>query len=236
MTTTPTLSEATIRQHADAETFRRGRQYEQDGAVLDLALRGMVLQAEVEGSQYDPYRVRIAFDTGGVIEASCTCPYDWGGWCKHIVATLLAYIHAPAEIEARPALPELLAGLSRDQLQGLVLDLAERDPAAADLVEVRVAMLAATPPTEAAASPPAAPRRHAPVDPAPVRRQMREVMRPPRHGYEYAYGATVMAEAQEIPQAAADVHRRRRRGQRHSPTRTHHRRVCRALREHDRVR
>jgi uncharacterized Zn finger protein len=198
MTTTPTLSEATIRQHADAETFRRGQQYYQDGAVLDLTLRGMVLQAEVEGSQYEPYRVRVAFDAGGVTEASCTCPYDWGGWCKHIVATLLAYVDAPAEVEARPALPDLLAGLSRDQLQALVLDLAERDPAAADHVEARVAMLAATAPTGAATSAEPAPRRRAPVDPAPVRRQMREAMRPPRHGYEYGYGQTVLAEAEEI--------------------------------------
>jgi uncharacterized Zn finger protein len=198
MATTPTISEAIIRQHADAESFRRGRQYYQDGAVLELTLRGMILQAEVEGSQYDPYRVRVAFDAGGVTEATCTCPYDWGGWCKHIIATLLAYVHAPAEIEPRPALPDLLAGLNRDQLQALVLELAERDPAAADLVEARVAMLAAAPPTEAAATPAAAPRRRAPIDPQPVRRQMRDVMRPPRHGYEYAYGRTVLAEAEEI--------------------------------------
>ncbi|MBD2305029.1 SWIM zinc finger family protein [Chroococcidiopsis sp. FACHB-1243] len=27
----------------------------------------------------------------GIVSADCTCPYDWGGLCKHQIAVLLAY-------------------------------------------------------------------------------------------------------------------------------------------------
>jgi len=52
----------------------------------------------------DPYQVRIIFDADGIREATCSCPYDWSGWCKHIVAMLLTYIHAPETMEERPSL------------------------------------------------------------------------------------------------------------------------------------
>src|SRR5919205_3624973 len=103
----PPLNETLIRQHASAESFERGRDYYQQGAVLSLVLRGMVLTAQVEGSDRVPYVVRCTFDANGIAEAVCTCPYDWGGWCKHIVATCLAYIHHPEKVEERPPLDTL---------------------------------------------------------------------------------------------------------------------------------
>ena len=99
----PGLSESVVRQHATAESFQRGQQYYREGAVLEVARRGDVLEAEVEGSMPTPYRVRVSVDAGGITRATCTCPYDWGGWCKHIVATLLTCVHEPARVEERPA-------------------------------------------------------------------------------------------------------------------------------------
>src|SRR4026207_657608 len=95
----PSLSEATIRAQSSPDSFSRGRSYYDRGAVSDLALRGATLRAEVEGSQYAPYRFTIPFDQGGIPSASCTCPYDWGGWCKHIVAVLLTCLHEGDAIE-----------------------------------------------------------------------------------------------------------------------------------------
>lgn len=147
----PPLSEAQIRQHACAESFARGVDYERRGAVGPLVLRGDLLHAEVEGSEYEPYRVTVSFDAGGVRAASCSCPYDWGGLCKHIVATLLAYIHAPPGVVAvRPPLAELLAGLDRGQLEGLLLRLAAQD---AELIERIDGLIAATPTAAAALEP-----------------------------------------------------------------------------------
>ena len=70
------LTEATVRQHASAESFRRGRDYYEQGTVLSLARRGDQLLGEVEGSQYAPYRTQITLDDTGIAEATCTCPYD----------------------------------------------------------------------------------------------------------------------------------------------------------------
>src|SRR5262249_55687917 len=88
-------------------SFRRGEEYEQAGAVLRLVRRGDMLEAEVEGSAPEPYRARVILDAAGFVAADCTCPYDWGGWCKHLVAALLASLHRPDLIEGRPPLDHL---------------------------------------------------------------------------------------------------------------------------------
>jgi uncharacterized Zn finger protein len=119
--TIPHLSEAAIRRQATGESFRRGENYCRQGTVVSLVRRGDLLQAQVEGSQYEPYRVRVTFDAGGITSAACSCPYDGGGWCKHIVATLLACLHEPDAIEVRPTLDEQFAELDREQLQGLLM-------------------------------------------------------------------------------------------------------------------
>jgi hypothetical protein len=69
--TIPGLTESTIRQQATAESFRRGQDYDRQGAVVSLVQRGNALEAEVEGSQYEPYRVHIAFDQAGITAPSC---------------------------------------------------------------------------------------------------------------------------------------------------------------------
>ena len=100
--TIPSLSEAVIRRQATAESFSRSESYYHRSAVVSLVQRGKVLQAEVEGSQYEPYRVQVTFDEGGLTGAVCDCLYDWGGWCKHIVVALLACLREPDLVEERP--------------------------------------------------------------------------------------------------------------------------------------
>ncbi|MCS7282247.1 MAG: SWIM zinc finger family protein [Anaerolineae bacterium] len=42
----------------------------------------------------------VEFGPGGdIVAAECTCPYDWGGDCKHIIATLLCLVHRSQEEE-----------------------------------------------------------------------------------------------------------------------------------------
>lgn len=171
------LTETSIREGASAESFRRGQEYYHEGAVVSLVRRGDVIEAEVEGSQPEPYSVRVEFDDGGVTATLCDCPYDWGGWCKHIVATLLACLHEPALIEERPPLEQLLSGLNRDQLQGLLLVLAEEEPRLAAAIESRIALVTATSPATVSESEMPSPARRTPVDPTPFRRQVRESLR-----------------------------------------------------------
>ncbi len=186
--TIPALSEATIRAHSAPESYSRGQSYYEHGAVSNLALRGNLLQGDVEGSQYTPYRVRVTFDQGAITAATCTCPYDWGGWCKHIVAVLLACLYKNDAIESRPSLDALLAELDRAQLQTLVLGLAQRDSELADTIEREVALLRL-----ASAAPQArevgGQARRSPIDQTAIRRQVQIAMQPPRRGHydDYDY-------------------------------------------------
>lgn len=185
--TIPSLSETTIRQHASSQSFYKGEDYCQEGAVTALIQRGDTLQADVEGSQYTPYRVTVHFDGGGITSADCTCPYDHGGWCKHIVAALLTCLREPQRLEQRPSLQTLLSGVDREQLQALLRQLAQASPELADRIETELLMLQATAAPAATATTPAV--RHTAVDPQPFRRQIRAALHSlERTRYSEAYG------------------------------------------------
>lgn len=147
--------ETAIRALASRESFERGRAYWRRGAVSGLVKRGDELTAEVEGSDVAPYRVAIRLHDGGVAEARCTCPYDWGGPCKHIVAALLKFVDDPGAVVERPPLRERLQALDRDALIDLILRRFATDPDLAGWIEAEIA---------------AAPRpaRQTPVDPEPI--------------------------------------------------------------------
>jgi uncharacterized Zn finger protein len=171
------LTEAAVRQRATDTTFERGYDYYRDGAVLEVERRGNQILAEVEGSSYEPYRVSITLSEHGIVDADCTCPYDWGGDCKHIVAVLLTVIHSPKEVEERPSVETMLAGLDRDQLEALILELVERQPNLADVIQNELSVMqakAADAASDSAASSPHERRR--PLDSASFRRQVRAIL------------------------------------------------------------
>jgi uncharacterized Zn finger protein len=92
------------------------------------------------------------------------------------VATLLACLEDPEEIELRPALDELLTDLNREELQDLLLHLATQDPYVTNEIESQVALLRSTPAESQATEAVTAPPRHTPVDPQPVRRQVTAIL------------------------------------------------------------
>jgi uncharacterized Zn finger protein len=144
----PELSEALIQRYSSPESFRRGQEYYRQGAVASLILRGQELRAEVAGSQFAPYGVRVVFDESGIIDATCSCPYEWGGLCKHIVAALLAYSHEPESVRELPKLEEALSGLGREELKDLVLKLAERYPSLGETIEGEIALSSSSEPRQ----------------------------------------------------------------------------------------
>lgn len=182
----PIITEATIRGLTSPESYSRGEQYYRSGAVSDIERRGDTLQAEVEGSSYEPYQVTINLDESGLAAAGCTCPYDWGGHCKHIVAVLLTYIRDRAEIAERPTPDALLAGLDAETLRSLLLGLLTAHAELIPWVETQITLRAQSPqrdqPTDSlsaqasVAQAPAAPRR-SPIDTNGIRRQVRYQMR-----------------------------------------------------------
>lgn len=135
MTPFPAYTEADIRNAVGAEIFERGRDYFDSGMVQQLVMRGETLHAIVEGSQYTPYQVNICFAGDEIVAADCTCPYDWDGWCKHIVAALLAAKAEPASIEERATVATLINALTRDELATLLQDLLAEQPDLVNTVE-----------------------------------------------------------------------------------------------------
>jgi uncharacterized Zn finger protein len=134
----PRLTEAHVRELASEKSFERGETYYRDGAVLEPVRQSLELRAQCEGSDYEPYQVSATLAEGGIAETSCTCPYDYGGICKHIVALLLTYIHEPQTFRSIPPLATLLAGRSQEELIALIGELIKREPELLSLVELSV--------------------------------------------------------------------------------------------------
>ncbi len=186
----PKLTERMVRSLASPQSFARGQDYYDDGAVLEVILRGEVLHAQVEGSEYDPYQVRIEFSGGEIASATCTCPYDWGGYCKHIVAVLLTAIHEPETVEERPPVAEMLNGLERETLLKVLNRLMEEQPELVNRVETILFLLTAVP------QPSKPHHRRTPLDVTPIRRQANAILHP-RDSY-WGIGSTIANEMQEL--------------------------------------
>lgn len=90
--------------------------------------------ATVSGTR--DYRVEIDLRAEKMIYATCTCPYDWGGHCKHIVATLLAINDDDGEVERlvqsssikRQSLKGLLNSVQVEELRRFLEQEIERTP------------------------------------------------------------------------------------------------------------
>jgi len=128
------LSEADIRQRVTTEIWTRGLDYFEQSAVSRVVWREGRVIARVRGAQYEPYTVEITFDDGEIAEAYCTCPYDWGGDCKHIIAVLL-HLARGEPVEERPSLESLLAELDADAMRHLLKSLVARHPELIDEFE-----------------------------------------------------------------------------------------------------
>ncbi len=123
------IREAYIRRHASSRSFERGGDYFRVGAVSLLANDARQIKGEVQGSGWEPYGVEAMYDESGDVAAHCDCPYDGGGWCKHIVAVLLAACAAgkSRSVKERP-LAEQIAELADFEREGLLADACRQVP------------------------------------------------------------------------------------------------------------
>ena len=64
--------------------------YYLNGPIFNPMRQGNTLWANCEGNT--TYQPKVTLGAQGVEDSSCTCPYDWGGLCKHQVALLLTYV------------------------------------------------------------------------------------------------------------------------------------------------
>ena len=124
-----------IRAGAGPESFHRGEEYYRDGAISNTAVQGALLSGECAGTYAPYYRVQVELDEAGIAEASCTCRYEFGGYCKHIVALLLAYLHRPKSFAARKTPAQLLADLDHNDLVAILTKLMQEQPELCDQIE-----------------------------------------------------------------------------------------------------
>ena len=188
---------AAVRALAAPESFSRGRQYYRDGAVGEIVRRGGEVSAAVEGSEIDPYNVTVRLSDSGVADARCTCPYDWGGYCKHIVAVLLKLAEHSDQIVERPTIADLLSNLDKERLFALIARRLDVDDSLASWIEAELA----TAPDKISSK-----TRRTPVDQTPVREQARALLRgryrPRRHWDDFHVSGTE-DELQQLIQKAA---------------------------------
>ena len=128
------ISEDTILEKVTEKSFARGKEYYDWGMVESVVRRGNRLFAEVLGSEEDLYHVGVLFQQDD-FTASCTCPYDWGGYCKHIVAVFLTWIHDRDSVPVRTPIEELLSELDADRLRTLIFEMVETDPGLAETID-----------------------------------------------------------------------------------------------------
>ncbi|WP_189524946.1 SWIM zinc finger family protein [Nostoc sp. 'Peltigera membranacea cyanobiont' 232] len=169
----PQITEFTIRRHANTKSFQRGEAYYEAGAVNAVTQRGHLLQAEVAGTEDRPYHVNLSFDDSGLTSANCTCAYNFDGWCKHIVATMLVCARESENIEQRPTLEQLLDRLDRSQTQRLLQELVKEYPPLIEAIDRHVGWMT-NPMVEQTTIRLV---RRLTIDPAPIRRQVRQIIR-----------------------------------------------------------
>ena len=117
------------------QSFYRGVSLYESDAIFLPARRGNQLSAMCVGASSTAYHVRASFDEAGDLTTHCTCPYDWGGDCKHIIALLLTFMLQPEVFRAGAALREDLMSLDKQDLVDIVEQMIARYSGLEDIVE-----------------------------------------------------------------------------------------------------
>ncbi len=132
----PHITLSQIRERAAPKTYARGESIYLNKDISETALRGNVIEGMCEaGSQPDPYQVQATITGEGIIDTACTCLYDFGGDCKHVVALLLTYLNSPNSFEERVPLADVLESRDKSELIALIRQMVKRYPDLKSLIE-----------------------------------------------------------------------------------------------------
>ncbi len=125
---TKKITESALKSSSSSESFTSGYKLYQSDVIFDTFRQRDLLTGKCEGSSAPFYQIHVQLDEGGIQEASCTCPYDWGGYCKHIIALMLAYIHNPDAFIEQKNIEELVGQLDKDGLVRLITKMVDKNP------------------------------------------------------------------------------------------------------------
>ena len=113
----------TIRSRSTDAVFERGENYRDEGRIQRLDRFDDLVTAAVSGSNL--YDVTVEFG-GRSIDTRCTCPYEGGGDCKHVVAVLLDIAANPPQDQSED-IETVLDDVSADDLREFVRDALAED-------------------------------------------------------------------------------------------------------------
>jgi hypothetical protein len=125
----------TMLEAVEDKVYERGRMYYESGMIQELIQdTNGNFSAKVAGNELTPYRVQVSVNpqNGEVLSYRCSCPYEFGDICKHLVAVLLAIQnrdHENKPVSPADELSQAIEALSTEQLQDLVLTHAQTDSA-----------------------------------------------------------------------------------------------------------
>ncbi len=133
MNETPLFALDAVRAWVGDQEIGKGRSYAEGAAVSGCVLAGTLLKACVKGTRTRPYRVWVQPCDGAVIAAGCTCPVGraaacGAAKCKHVAATLLAYLEAPNRFVKLNDVYADLESREKPELISLLLHMLQRAP------------------------------------------------------------------------------------------------------------
>lgn len=131
----PKLNERDIQSWFDSGSFSRGRRYYTDGYIQHPTVQGSALKGQCYGSAPVPYRVQVALSNAGIVSTDCSCPL--GGNCKHCVALLLTWVHAPKKFAEVEEVTSALANWDKDALITLITKMVDRHPDLESLIAIQ---------------------------------------------------------------------------------------------------
>jgi uncharacterized Zn finger protein len=213
------LTEKIICERANSQSFEKGQSYYQSGAIYEPSQQpipdGVLLVAYCEGSSDNSYDVSAKLDSGGVRSASCSCPYDWGGDCKHIVALLLTYLYQPNQFKQRQSVAEMIAGLEKETLAAIIMRLIELEPSLYDELESLILTAKIIVPVQsvteqtipAVTTTPPAPKYPTQVSESIYRKQVKRILKQSRYDDrgdwdEYSESPAYINDLEEVVQTA----------------------------------
>jgi hypothetical protein len=100
MATLETLTERDLKRVINNSSLKKARSYMR--RVSQAVRNGRSLRAQVRGNQ--SYTVEVDVTEDGIY-AICSCPYDWGGYCKHVGAVLLLWLESPGSFAGEQPAP-----------------------------------------------------------------------------------------------------------------------------------
>jgi uncharacterized Zn finger protein len=140
----PDITEDQIQDRCTKPVFARGEDYFYNEMIENAMFHDSTLSATCQGSEFTPYNVSVELTPTRIADAACSCPYDWGGDCKHIVALLLTYVHEREEIHSVEPILTAIAEKPRAILLRIISELLKREPTLVPIVKTYADSIAAS--------------------------------------------------------------------------------------------